>query len=179
MCIDDATAGSLARHLTWGARGLGVLVWALAIHKALTAPPALVIATDALFALFVCALLLHLLWTHRRGGAAKAQPWLRVIAWLFAAAIALALVGGYPATGSFVAARLVSLVAVLGMLYLVMILCKELFAERLAFDSPRSLAIAADFGVSTRWLGLAAVLTGAGIGLALSLAAMVIYIGPW
>ena len=94
-------------------------------------------------------------------------------------AIALALVGGYPATGSFVAARLVSLVAVLGMLYLIMILCKELFGERLEFDSPRSLAIAADFGVSTRWLGLAAVLTGAGIGLALSLAAMVLYIGPW
>jgi len=179
ITVNDATARSLAKHLTWGARGLGVLVWALAVHKAIVAPLALIKATDTLFALFICALLIHLLWTHRHGGAAKAQPWLPTLGWLFVGAIASALVAGYPAVSSFVAARLVSIAAVFGMFYLLATLGKELFAERLALDSPRSLAIAADFGVSARWLGLAAVLTGVGIGLALLLAVFVLYIGPW
>jgi GDSL-like Lipase/Acylhydrolase family len=180
VTVSDATARSLARHLIWGARGLGVLLWALAIHKVLAAQPVLINATDALFALFICALLLHLLWTRRRGSGAEAPPpWLRNLGWLSVGAIVIALVAGHPAAGSFVAARLVSIVAVFGMLYLLLTLGSELFAERLALDSPRSLAIAADFGVSARWLGLAAVLTGVGMGLALLLAAFVLYTGPW
>ena len=55
-------------HRGHGGRGLAALVIALAVHKALAAPPALTIATNTLFALFIWALLLHLLWTHHHGG---------------------------------------------------------------------------------------------------------------
>jgi len=54
-----------------------------------------------------------------------------------------------------------------------------LFAERLAVDTPHGQTLAADFGVGTRWLGFAAILTGAGICVAAMLAALVLYIGPW
>ena len=179
ITVNDAIARSLARHLVWAARGLGVLVTALAIHRALAAPPALTIATNTLFALFICALLLHLLWMHRHDGTAEAHPRLRALGWLAVAVITIALVAGYPAVGFSVAARLVSIIAVLGLLYLLWTLGNELFAERLEVDNPRSLAIAADFGVSARSLGLAAILTGVGVGLALLQAAFILYIGPW
>jgi hypothetical protein len=177
ITIDDATARSLARHLTWGARGLGVLIWTRAIHQALVAPPTLIVATNTLFALFICALLLHLLWAYRASG--RAPPWLRALGWLSVAAIATAVVAGCPAVGSFIAARLVSFVAVFVMLYLLVSLGNELFTQRLALDAPHSHAIAADFGVSTRRLSLAIAVTGAGVALALSLAALVLYVGPW
>ncbi len=179
ITVNNATARSLSRHLVWAARGLGVLVMALAIHEALAAPPALTIATNTLFTLFICVLLLHLLWKHRHGGAAKAQPRLLTLGWLVVAAITIALVAGYPAVGSSIAARLVSTVAVSGMLYMLWTLGNELFAERLAVDNPRGLAIAGDFGVSARSLGIAAILTGIGMGLALLLGAFILYIGPW
>jgi small-conductance mechanosensitive channel len=150
---------------------------ALAIHQALAAPAVLIAATDAVFALVVAVLLLHLLWTYRR--TAAVPPWLRALGWLALAAIAAALVAGYPAAGSFLAVRLVSIAAVCGLLYLLLTLGSELFAERLALDNPRSRELAADFGVSGRGLGVAAALTGLGMGLALLLAAFVLYTGPW
>jgi small-conductance mechanosensitive channel len=179
LAVDDAPARSLAMHLTWGARGLGVLVWAQAIHRALAAPPVLSVATDTVFSLFVAALVLHLLWAQRRIATAPTPKPLRALAWLCVAAIAIAIVAGYPSAASFIAARLVSIVAVLGLLYLLWVLGRELFATPLLVGSPHSVAIAADFGVGMRGLGVAAVLTGLGMVLAALLAAFVIYIGPW
>jgi hypothetical protein len=51
-----------------------------------------------------------------------------------------------------------------------------MWAERLALDTPRGEAIAASFGVSPRWLGLAVVLTYGGMCLAIALTALVLYI---
>jgi hypothetical protein len=155
-----------------------VLVWAQAIHRALAAPPVLSVATDTVFSLFVAALILHLLWAQRRIATAPPKP-LRALAWLCVAAIAIAVVAGHPSAASFIAARLVSIVAVLGLLYLLWVLGRELFATPLLVGSPHSVAIAADFGVGMQGLGVAAVLTGLGMVLAALLAAFVIYIGPW
>src|SRR5215831_4280673 len=121
IAVNDLTARSLASHLVWGTRALGVLVLTLAVHKALAVPAAMTVATNMLFALVAAGLLLHLL----------------------------------------------------------LALASALFVERLAVDTPHGQELAADFGVSTPWLGFAAILTCAAICLAVMLAALVLYIGPW
>src|SRR5262249_7559391 len=120
--VNDLTARSLAKHLVWGTRALGVLVVALAVHKALAAPAAIIVATNMLFALVTCALLLHLLLSHRHSGGTGETPllarWLRVLGWLILGAIAITLISGYPTFAAFVASRLISILLVLGVLYL-------------------------------------------------------------
>jgi hypothetical protein len=182
IALDDLTARSLANHLIWGTRALGALLFVLAIHKALAAPAAMTVATNMLFALVSGALLLHLLLSHRSGAAKKKTPgvarWLRGLGWLVLVVIAIALVAGYPTFAAFVAARVISISALLGGLYLLLALGNALFAER-AVDTPHGQELAADFGVGTPWLGFAAILTGVGICVAAMLAALVLYIGPW
>jgi small-conductance mechanosensitive channel len=183
IAVDDLTARSLASYLTWGTRALGVLVLALAVHKALAAPAAVTVATNMLFALVTGALLLHLLLSQRHGAANEKTPplarWLRGLGWLVLGVIAIALVAGYPTFAAFVAARAISISAILGGLYLLLALANALFGERLAVDTPHGQELAADFGVSTPWLGFAAILTCAAMGLAVMVAALVLYIGPW
>jgi small-conductance mechanosensitive channel len=183
IAVDDLTARSLASSLVWGTRALGALVLALAVHKALAAPAAMTVATNMLFALVTGALLLHLLLSHRHGAAKQKTPrlawWLRGLGWLVLAVIAIALLAGYPTFAAFVAARVISISAILGGLYLLLALGSALFAERLAVDTPHGQELAADFGVSTPWLGFAAILTCAAMSLAVMVAALVLYIGPW
>src|SRR6266446_7809871 len=181
IALDDHTASSFANHLIWGTRALGALLFVLAIHKALAAPAAMSIATNMLFALVTGILLLHLLLSHRYSGE-KTLPlarWLRGLGWLVVGVIAIALTAGYPTFAAFVAARVISISALLSGLYLLLALGNALFAGRLAVDTPYGQALAADFGVSTPWLGFAAILTFAGICVAAMLAALVLYIGPW
>jgi hypothetical protein len=181
IALDDLTARSLANHLIWGTRALGALLAVLAIHKALAAPAAMTVATNMLFALVSGVLLLHLLLSPRYSGE-KTLPlarWLRGLGWLVLVVIAIALVAGYPTFAAFVAARVISISALLGGLYVLLALGNALFAERLAVDTPYGQELAADFGVGTRWLGFAAILTGAGMCVAAMLAALVLYIGPW
>jgi potassium efflux system protein len=180
--VDDATARSLSRLLVWATRALGALVLALAVHKALAAPAALTVVTNMLFTLVIGALLVHLLLSHRHGGGAGEKlpraPWLYALGWLILGLIGIALVAGYPAFAAFVAERLVSILAVSGALYLLLAVGRALLAERFALDTPRGEVIAADFGVSIRWLGFAVILTY-GVCVAVLLAALVLYIGPW
>jgi small-conductance mechanosensitive channel len=181
IALDDLTARSLANHLIWGTRALGALLVVLAVHKALAALAAMTIATNMLFALVSGVLLLHLLLSHRHGGE-KTLPlarWLRGLGWLVVGVIAIALVAGYPTFAAFVAARVISISALLGGLYVLLALGNALFAERLAVDTSHGQELAADFGVGTPWLGFAAILTAAAMCLGAMLAALVLYIGPW
>ena len=181
LALDDLTARSFANHLIWGTRALGALLFVLAIHKALAAPAAMTVATNMLFALVTGILLLHLLLSHRYSGenTLPLARWLRGLGWLVVGVIAIALVAGYPTFAAFVAARVISISALLAGLYLLLALGNALFAGRLAVDTPYGHALAADFGVSTPWLGFAAILICAGICVAAMLAALVLYIGPW
>jgi len=139
------------------------------------------VATDMLFALVTGILLLHLLLSHRYSGenTLPLARWLRDLGWLVVGVIAIALIAGYPTFAAFVAARVISISALLSGLYLLLALGNALFAGRLAVDTPYGQALAADFGVSTPWLGFAVILTFAGICVAAMLAALVLYIGPW
>jgi len=181
IALDDLTARSFANHLIWGTRALGALLFVLAIHKALAAPAAMTVATNMLFALVTGILLLHLLLSHRYSGenTLPLARWLRGLGWLIVGVIAIALTAGYPTFAAFVAARVISISALLSGLYLLLTLGSALFAGRLAVDPPYGQALAADFGVSTPWLGFAVILTCAGICVAAVLAALVLYIGPW
>jgi potassium-dependent mechanosensitive channel len=136
IAVDDFSARSLASYLVWGTRALGVLVLALAVHKALAAPAAIIVATNMLFALVTCTLLLHLLLSHRYGGGTgKTLPlaqWLRVLGWLILGVIAITLISGHPTFAAFVAAGLISILPVLGVLYLLLALGNALSAEQLA-----------------------------------------------
>src|SRR5215470_4695783 len=122
IALDDLTARSLADHLIWGTRALGALLVVLAVHKALAAPTAMTIATHMLFALLSGVLLLHLLLSRRYGGE-KTLPlarWLRGLGWLVVGVIAIALIAGYPTFAAFVAARVISISALLGGLYVLL-----------------------------------------------------------
>jgi len=179
IALDDLTARSLANHLIWGTRALGALLVVLAVHKALAAPAAMTIATNMLFALVSGVLLLHLLLSHSGEKTLPLARWLRGLGWLVVGVIAIALIAGYPTFAAFVAARVISISALLGSLYVLLALGNALFAERLGMDTSHGQELAADFGVGTRWLGFAAILTCVGICVAAMLAALVLYIGPW
>jgi len=181
IALDDLTARSFADHLIWGTRALGALLFVLAVHKALAAPAAMTVATNMLFALVTGILLLHLLLSHRYSeeNTLPLARWLRGLGWLVVGVIAIALTAGYPTFAAFVATRVISISALSSGLYLLLALGNALFAGRLGVDTPYGQALAADFGVSTPWLGFAAILTCAGIGVAAMLAALVLYIGPW
>jgi GDSL-like lipase/acylhydrolase family protein len=132
LAVNDLSARSLASYLVWGTRALGVLVLTLAVHKALAAPAATIVATNMLFALVTCTLLLRLLLSHRHGGGTTTLPlahWLRILGWLILGVIAIALISGQPTFAAFVAAGLISILPVLGVLYLLLALGNALSAE--------------------------------------------------
>jgi small-conductance mechanosensitive channel len=183
VAIDDALARSLTRHFVWAARALAAAAVLLVLHRMLEAPPVLPVATNMLFALAIGALLLHLLWSSSRRNAdehAMARLlWLRAIGWLVLAAIIAALVLGYSKFAAFLSVRLISTVAIAGTLYLLLVLTHALFVERLGGSTTRGRALAANFGVGPRRLGLIATLVSGGICLVLILIALVLVIGPW
>src|SRR5262249_13012839 len=121
---------------TWGGRGVGVLVLALAVNKTLAAPAAVTVATNMLFAIVTGALLLHLLLSQRHGGAngrdIRLEGWIGGIGCRVLGEIAIAVFSVYPTFAAFVAARAISISAILGGLYLLLALANALFGERLA-----------------------------------------------
>ena len=183
VAVDDVLALSLTRHFVWAARAMAAAAVLLVLHRMLEAPPILLVATNMLFALAIVALLLHLLWSSSRRDAdehALARLlWLRAIGWLVLAAIIAALALGYSKFAAFLSVRLISTAAIAGTLYLLLVLTHALFVERLGGSTTRGQALAANFGVGPRRLGLIATLVSGGICLVLILIALVLVIGPW
>jgi small-conductance mechanosensitive channel len=185
IALDDVTVQVLMRALVWSARAMGLLVLSLVVHKVLAAAPVLLVTTNMAFALAVCALLAQLLWASyrpRENPDAETLPralWIRTIGWLVLTVMVVALLTGYSGFATFIAERMLSTLAVLGMLYLLLILTHTLFIERLGAGTVRGRTIAANFGISPRRLGLIGSLVSGGICLFLILGAMVLIIGPW
>src|SRR5262249_19399247 len=92
VAIDDATASELARRFAWGARVFGAAIFLNTIHQAVVAPVSLTVATSALFAVLVTALVANTLLRVKEAGedgvsdvSPRAQ-WVRAAAWLVMAA---------------------------------------------------------------------------------------------
>src|SRR5207253_5163288 len=121
------------------------------IHRAIVAPVSLTIATSALFAVIVVALVANaLLRVKEAGGGAsptaisRAQ-WIRAAAWLVIAAVLVSLALGYIGFAAFLAGRLLIVLAVLAALAICLVFTDALFTEVLTGDTPRGRAIAATF----------------------------------
>ena len=184
VAIDDLTAVCLHDYLVWTTRALGILLVLQVLHKTLFAPLALTVATNAVFAIAIVALLIHLVFRLRRvqdaaPDAAVAAPWVRPLAWFFAAAIVTALVVGYAGFAAFVAFRIVVAAAVLCALYLLLVIADALFTDALDEDTARGRAIASNLGIAHRNIAIAGTLLSAGIRVVLILVAVVVVIGPW
>ena len=183
MAEDDATARTFHNHLVWATRVLGIAIALQVVHKTLFAPLAVAIATNALFAGAVAALLVHLGWRLRRlkdlaGGGLVAATWIHPLALLFATLIVVALAAGYTAFAAFVALRVVVAGAVFGGLYLLTTATHALFAG-IGEDTVRGRRLAASLGLTPRTLGIAGALVSAAIRVLLVVLAFVLIIGPW
>src|SRR5262249_44819929 len=96
----DQTAQTYAAHLSWGAAALGITIFLNSMPRATGAPLVPVVATWALFALVFVLIAMHLLLRplqpDSRGesatGAVARLPWLRILLWPVAVAVAVALV---------------------------------------------------------------------------------------
>src|SRR5262245_49398264 len=181
--IDDESARRLAAHLTWGARGFGLVVFLNTIHRAVVAPVSLTVATSALLALFVAALVANALLRVREtrtDGSADVGPraqWIRAAAWLVISAILVALAVGYIGFAAFLAGRLLTAAAILGALYICVVFVDALFTEVLTADTPRVRAVAAVFGLAPRGVELIGTLLSATIRVLLILIAIVPILG--
>jgi potassium-dependent mechanosensitive channel len=183
--FDDATARSLFAHMTWGSRALGAAVFLIALHRAIASSPILAVATDMLLALVILGLLLHVLFELRQPAeepetdAAPRRLWVRALAWLIVVGIVASLVGGYADLAFFLAVRALATVAIVGAFYLLIAASDALLLDFAAADTPRRRAIAINFGLNPRNVGLIATLIAGAVRVLLTVVALVLLVGPW
>jgi potassium efflux system protein len=181
----DQAADSYAAHLSWGAAALGVTILLNALHRASGAPLAPVVATWALFALAFVLIALHLLWRSAQAdfqaetaiAAGARLPWLRVLLWPVAIAVAIALVAGYVGFAAFLAVRLLAVLAVGGALTIALVFVDAFATEVIASDTPRGRRLAALFGVTPNALDLLTALVSAVVRLVLIVVAVLVLVG--
>jgi small-conductance mechanosensitive channel len=183
--LHDTTARALSRHLVWGSRALGAVVFVLSAQKVIGGSQVLATAVSMLFSAAVLGLLIHLLLDLRPseeefGDAVRRRTlWIRPIAWIAVAAIAVALLAGYAGFATFVAGRTIFTVTLLGVLYLLLAASDRLIGEMLTPGAARSRAIAANLGVDPRRLGLIGTVLSGVIRTLFVLLALALMIGPW
>jgi small-conductance mechanosensitive channel len=205
IAFGDPEADSCAAHLVWGARAFAVAIFLNAVHRALGAPFAPMVATGELLALAILGIAIHFLWRSARtdlgeqaggrsagvspalhgngaGGAPALQgtgggpAWLRALLWALAVALAAAFVTGYVGVAVFLAGRLVVTLAIAGAVTILLVFIDAL-TELVAADTPQGRRIAALFGLSPRGLELAEILFWAVLRLAVIVLAVLLVIG--
>jgi potassium-dependent mechanosensitive channel len=180
----DNTADTYAGHLSWGAAALGVTILLNALHRASGAPLAPVVATWATFGLAFVIIAMHLLWRpvqvdfHAENATPTVTrlPWLRVLLWPIAIAVAIALIAGYVGLAAFLAVRTLAVLAIGGALTVALIFVDAFATEVLASDTPRGRRVAALFGVTPNALDLLTALVSAVVRLALILFALLLLV---
>jgi potassium efflux system protein len=180
----DQAADLYAAHLSWGAAALGLTIFLTALHRASGAPLAPVVATWALFGLAFVVIALHLLWrsaqiyfrSENLTATGARLPWLRVLLWPIAIAVAVALVAGYIGLAAFLAVRLLAVLAVGGALTVALVFVDAFATEVMASDTPRGRRMAAVFGVTPNALDLLTALVSAVVRLVLIVAAVLLLV---
>jgi small-conductance mechanosensitive channel len=180
--FDDRTAQSLYAHMTWASRAVGAAVLLIALHRAIASAPVLAVATDMLLALAILGVLLHALFESRQppeDDAAPGRLWMRALAWPIVVALVVSLIGGYAGFAYFLAERLLATIAIVGSFYLLIVTSDALLFDFAAADTPRRRAIAINFGLNPRNIGLIATLLAGAIRVLLLTVALVLLVGPW
>jgi len=184
VAVDDTTARRLAKRFTWAARVLGAASFLNSIHAAVVAPVSLTVATSALFAVLVTAIVANTLLRVKEAGedgTGEATPraqTIRAAAWVVIAAIVLSLALGYIGLAAFLADRLLVVVAVLSALTICLVFTDALFTEVVTGDTPRGRAIAATFGIGPRGVELIGTVLSAVVRILLVLIAVIPILGP-
>jgi potassium efflux system protein len=181
----EQAADLYAAHLSWGAAALGVTIFLNALHRASGAPLAPVVATWTLFALAFVIIAMHLLWrsaqiyfrSENLTATGARLPWLRVLLWPIAIAVAVALVAGYVGLAAFLAVRVLAVLAVGGALTVALVFIDAFANEVIASDTPRGRRMAAVFGVTPNALDLLTALVSAVVRLSLIVVAVLLLVG--
>lgn len=167
VALTDHDAAAYASHLTWAARFFGLFLLANKLHHILGAPEAPIDATRGLFALFILAITVHLLWRFARAratrtdGAGTQRGWVRAILWLCVIAIAIGLAAGYVNFAVFVATRMLVYFAAGGAVFMLFTIIDTALTDLLAPGTPGGRSIAVAFGLTARGLDLVATLASA------------------
>lgn len=183
LSVREETAVLIANTLVWAARVLGAVILINAVLQTVVAPVALTIATNAIFAAIIAAMLCHFLFLI--GSRVSLEDdvagagWLRSAGWLLAAGIIASLVTGFVGLAAFLAGRFLSALGLIGALYILLTFIDALFTEILTASSSRGRAIANFFGLKPRSIGLIGTLLSAVIRLLLILVVLMPLLGPW
>lgn len=178
----EAEARFLSDHLIWGARLLAIAVFVNVLHKSVSAPISLTVATSALLSLVIGLLVLHLLLRFPHAAPAERSTslaWMRVLAWIFIATVAVSLVTGYISFAAFLAGRVLVVLALFSALYIALTFIDALFSDVLTGETERGRAVAALFGVSPRTLELVGTLLSALARVMVVLLAFFPVLGRW
>ena len=154
-----------------------------AFHKAAFAPLVITVATNALFAAVMAALLAGLV---ARLGKLKRQQsvgmiavqWVHPVALIMAGLISMALLAGFASFAAFLALRAIVAAVAFGALYLFLQATKAFFAES-GEQTARRQALAAHLGVTVQGLGLIGAVLSGTIRLLLVALSCLVIIGPW
>jgi potassium efflux system protein len=183
LSVQEETAGLVAGKLIWAARILGAVILINAVLQTVVAPVALTIATNALFAAVIAAMLCRflILMGSRQSleDDVAGAGWLRTAGWLLAIGMIAALVTGFVGLAAFLAGRFLSALGLIGALYILLTFIDALFTEVLTASSPRGRAVANFFGLKPRSIGLLGTLLSAVIRLLLVLVVLMPLLGPW
>src|SRR5262249_38313329 len=156
----------------------GAAIFLNVIHKAIVAPVSLTIATSALFAVVVVALVADALLRVKESGeqtspaAVSRAQWIRAVAWLVIGAVLVSLALGYIGFPALLAGGLLRVLAVLAALAMCLVFTDALFTEVLTGDTPRGRAIAATFGIGPRGVELIGTILSAVVRILLVLIAI-------
>lgn len=181
--VQEESARLVASNLTWAARILGAVILINVVLQAIVAPVTLTIATNAIFAGIVAALLCRFLYLAGRrdapDDAVAGAAWLRSAGWILVIGIAVALVTGFIGLAAFLSGRFLTALGLIGALYIVLTFIDALFTEVLTAANPRGRAAAAFFGLKPRSIDLLGTLLSATIRVLLVLVVLMPLLGPW
>ncbi|MFN3350082.1 MAG: DUF3772 domain-containing protein [Pseudorhodoplanes sp.] len=183
LALTDGTAGLAASTLTWAGRILGLVILVNVVLQTIVAPVVLTVATNALFAAAIAALLCRFLFVLVKRDTADDEAsgagWLRAAGWLLSTGIFVALVTGYIGLAAFLAGRFLVALGLIGALYILLTFIDALFTETLTASTPRGQAVAKFFGVKPRSIELFGTLLSAVIRVLLVLVIVMPLLGPW
>jgi potassium efflux system protein len=183
LSVREETAGLVASKLTWVARILGAIILINAILQIIVAPVILTVATNAIFAAVIAALLCRFLFLMGNRETLEddvaGAGWLRSAGWLLAIGIIAALVTGFIGLAAFLAGRFLSALGLIGALYILLTFVDALFTEVLTAATPRGRSVAHFFGMKPRSIDLLGTLLSAVIRVLLVLVVLMPLLGPW